>query len=206
MAEAVGGEELAARYRTWQTADLLRATTVEASTYSPEALVLLHRELVHRGCAPAEPQSMLSAFDERAELRGVKGFLALMVFAIGLRSVLELVQAAIFVSGQLSIGGAVLSLVHGSLGLFGLATGVLLLRVDRRAPRIATAWFIALLVAYVAMLLFVYWISGQVRWRSGAPSLFFPLVWLEYLRLSRRVKATYGSPLPPEAAAAAAAE
>ncbi len=45
MAEPVDREEFASCYRRWETADVVRATTVEASSYRPEALAALRHEL-----------------------------------------------------------------------------------------------------------------------------------------------------------------
>jgi hypothetical protein len=207
MEQPVNLEELASRYRTWETADLLRATTVEASTFPAEALALLREELERRGNTPAELDAVSGTLAvERERLRGVKGFLALMVLGIGLTSAATLL-AAIGAAGRHPLASSsTYALAWAAVGLSGLGTCVLLLRTNPRAPRIAAGWFVLFLVVGLAFSLAGWWLSGQFPWRIALRSLIYPLVWLEYLRVSKRVKVTYSSPRPREPVSTAAFE
>jgi hypothetical protein len=181
-------EELASRYRSWDTEALRRATTVEASTYRPEALVLLRRELEGRPDAAAAEPPPVGGASER-ELRGVRGSLAWMVFAIGSQS------AWMFVDGFFAHGHKLFdALMEGSIGFYGLLVCWMLLRIDQRAPRAATIFFVlTLLLSLNSITLSV--IASHFQSYDFSP-LTYPISWLSYLWRSERVRVTY-SPAPP---------
>ena len=195
MAERVDMKDLAARCRCWGTGDLVQATTVEASTYTPDELALLRKELESRpAAAPFGPEPpMFKSIG--SDLRGVGGFLALMVLDIGLASVSTLFKA-IRVLGQ----SPFVALINGSLAAYGVLVCWLLISIDRRAPRAAAIWYVLILILSLSVVAF----SGLTRNLVVALGLAFvlavyPIVWLSYLRFSDRVKITYGPARPQPA-------
>lgn len=196
MAEPADLEELASLYRRWEPEELVRAIGEEASTYSPEALALLRQELASRGLRPGQLEAAVSGprAAERERLRGVRGFLALMVFDIGSRSLLSLFVVVRLLSAQPRRTEILLALLAAFMGLYGLLVCVLLVRRRPRAPREAAAWF-ALLLATCLVLVYSLWQDGSLRW--PAAFLFYPALWLLYLWKSRRVKITFGPPPEP---------
>jgi len=201
MAEPIDQEELASRYRRWETADLVRATTAEASTYTPEALAALTHELERRRPVPEPLQDTLGSLEGR--LRGVKGLLALMVFAIGLESVYLLLEGIRDFQRYSLVNAIIAGLINGGLGLFGLFSCRLLLRIDPRAPRAATAWFI-LVMAVGVVSLAVLLLTGKASPVRALVVRLDLLLWLLYLQVSQRVKITYGSSAQPQIAEIAA--
>jgi hypothetical protein len=190
MAESVDQGHLASRYRRWETADLVRATTVEASNYRPEALAALRHELERRQPIPEALQDTLGSLEDR--LRGVRGLLALMVFAIGLESVNLLLEVIRDFQRYSLVTAIITSLIKGGLGLFGLFTCRLLLHIDPHAPRVATVWFM-LVMAVSVVSLAARLLTGKAHPAAADVVRLDPLLWLLYLQMSKRVKITYGS-------------
>ncbi|HVR12059.1 MAG TPA: hypothetical protein VMW75_28710 [Thermoanaerobaculia bacterium] len=204
MAEPID-QELASRYRRWETADLVRATTVDAADYRPEALVALRHELECRQPIPEAVEETPDPPDPPEDrLRGVGGLLALMIYAIGSHSVDFLREGIRIFQPYLLATANIAGLIIGSLGLFGLASCWLLLRIDPRAPRSATRWCLLVTAAGVVALA-VRLLTGKA---PPADALAFPfdtLLWLVYLKFSQRVEITYGSPGRQEIAETVAA-
>jgi hypothetical protein len=189
-AEPVDQEDLASPYRWWKTADLVRATTAEASTYTPEALAALRHELERRDTVPEAFQDTLGSLE--GQLRGVRGLLALMLFAIGFESVYLLLDVIRDFQRYSFVTAVIAGLIKGGLGLFGLFSCRQLLRIDPRAPRVATAWFI-LVMAVGVVSLSILLLAGKAPPASTLVVRVEPVLWLLYLQVSKRVKITYGS-------------
>jgi hypothetical protein len=155
-----------------------------------------------QGDAPA-----FSAFaDPEVELRGVRGWLALMIFGMALTSCANLFDAVQILAAPRSLYILVLLItaVEAAISAFGLFTCVLLLRQKPYAPAVAVAWFLALGAVFLSGAGFGYMFTGQLRaaWFRG---FIYVAVWLAYLARSRRVRVTYRrvrqvSPRPDTAA------
>src|SRR5579862_7427722 len=86
--------DLAARYTSWDTEDLLRAATAEASDFTPEALAAMRQELERRSHA-ADPEPAMDAGGPPAAAAapaGVRGFLFVLSLLLGMESI-KLLQA-----------------------------------------------------------------------------------------------------------------
>jgi hypothetical protein len=179
-------ESLAAVYQTWETEDLVRAVSVETSSYMPEALHLLRQELERRNVTTAEQLDLAETAEAQRQenLVGVKGWLRFFVVVLTLNSLV-----LIFVSPSPWIPGLSLSVrllfAAPLLGLLGLVTSVLLVKSHPRAPNWAMAWLI--LNIFIGM--------GSKFFANGSTSLLSTLaggiLWLRYFSVSKRVKATY---------------
>jgi len=181
-------ESLAAVYQTWETEDLVRAVTVDAASYTPEALSRLHRELERRNVATAEHQILLETAEaeRRSEsLVGVRGWLRFFVVILSLNSLTLLLTVPAPWSPGYSLSGRVLLSSTVLLGLLGLVIGFLLVRRYRWAPRWAIAWLLLNLATGIGSIFFA---NGSP---SSASTLVSSLVWIRYFQVSKRVKATY---------------
>jgi len=181
-------EALAEVYRTWETEDLVRAATVDAMDYTPEALRPLRRELARRNVAVAEKEILAAETQERnKKLVGVSGWLGFFLLLLGVNSFRIL---WVFLPLAASHGMAPLQrayvLGRVALGVIGIAACVLLVARTRRAPRWAAAFLI------LNMTLGVVSIGFTRTPLSAASPLLAGTFWLLYLSTSRRVKATYG--------------
>jgi hypothetical protein len=78
------------------------------------------------------------------------------------------------------------------IGAYGLVCCVLLVLKDRRAPRLAALWFIAVVVLGVVNSVHIYSVTGTFT-PLFLFSIFHSGIWLTYLSISKRVKATYGA-------------
>lgn len=79
--------ELAERYQTWGTEELIRAATVERASYQTEALVLIERELQQRNVPTAEQDAIrdrlqTEELQQERKLCGVRGVLLLFVIVV----------------------------------------------------------------------------------------------------------------------------
>lgn len=148
--------------------------------------------------APASrsiPEPVLATGPTRLEPTGVGGWLALLIFGIGIATpisaVVEIARTASTAEGAWAFGGSLLVLVAFAAG--GVYTGWALWRRWPDAPKTAL-WFI-LGVAGLSAVGFVMLIiegadpaqtAGQIVGLSV-----WVLVWTSYLRKSRRVRNTY---------------
>jgi hypothetical protein len=195
MAETADMAALASRCRAWQAADLVRATTVDAPTYTPEALEVLRRELDRRNDqedGEGRPLVTFSSFTPaRNPLRGVGGWLAWMVLGIGGQSVQAIVESISFSLSHSFASAVIVVAVDGTLGIFGIYTCVILLRQKPKADRFAMSWFILIAILMGISLL----LARGAGPPSRGLSLVYPLLWMAYLWKSERVEATYRAPM-----------
>jgi len=187
--------KLAVRYRSWDTQDLVRATTVEAEEYTPEAIRLIRQELQERDLTPeveetVESQVVVEAKKEQRSLTGIRGWLLVFVVLFGLNSGARLL-AEIFALGQALPGIVKLDIiVEMFISIYALSTCWLLLSRHPKAPQHAKAAVVIFCFFAVGSWLAFYW--------GGLPAGPFPLsassfacIWWSYLSYSKRVRFTY---------------
>jgi Protein of unknown function (DUF2569) len=187
--------DLAATYARWDTADLVRAATTEAFDFTPEALAAMRQELERRGCRAGREQTMAAGAPSISEQvpTGIGGTLLLLIVALGLESILTLLTWLGALGALHHPVSRLIGAAWACIGAYGLVCCALLVRKDRRAPRLAALWFIAMVVLGVVTSLHNYSVTGTLR-----PLLLLRIsvqsgAWLTYLSVSERVKATYGA-------------
>ncbi len=188
----VSQAELAARYRTCPTEDLV-AATAEPDSYTPEALAAIEDELARRGCSASQRQELLEAAGKKSEGRsreisGVKGFLAWMVFVIAAGSVTILASVGIAARSGSSLASWSMLLSAGQ-GAFGLFVCVLLVTKSPRAPGYAAMWW--LLIIAIGLANALYFDPDGVATGETISNITGSVLWLTYLYSSKRVEATY---------------
>jgi len=184
----------AAKYARWETEDLVRAATTEAFEFTPEALTAMRRELARRGCAVGPEKTMAAgapAILEQAPA-GIGGALLLLIVVLGVVSIQTLLTWVGVLGALHQPVSRVIAAAWACIGAYGLACCALLVRKDRRAPRLAALWFIAAVVLGVVTSVHNYSVTG-----TFTPLFLFTIfhsgIWLTYLSISKRVKATYGA-------------
>lgn len=186
--------DLAATYARWDTEDLVRAATTEAFEFTPEALRAMRQELERRGYTAGPEQGMAAGAPTTFERvpTGIGGALLLLVVVLGVVSIQTLLT---WVGVLGALHHAVSRLIAAAwvcIGAYGLVCCTLLVLKDRRAPRLAGLWFIAVAVLSVVSSVHIYSVTG-----TFTPVFLFSIlhsgIWLTYLSSSRRVRATYGA-------------
>ncbi|MBZ0113284.1 MAG: hypothetical protein K8J08_12540 [Thermoanaerobaculia bacterium] len=185
--------EMDSIYQGWTNEDLLCAAGPERHEYRPEAIQAIDAELARRGMVGADreelEQSRVVEEERRTqELTGVHGWLllfALIVLGNSASTVIggtrELLQNPL---------GGVLRLPEVAVGAYGCYVFALLMQKRRTAPKHAARWLFMAFGVTVFYAIYAYWLMREI---ILAP--FYGvgiLMWLEYLRKSRRVAATYG--------------
>ncbi|MEP7013345.1 MAG: DUF2569 family protein [Acidobacteriota bacterium] len=189
-------EERVARYRAWETEELIRAVRFDWNGYTPEALALIEEELAARNHPVVERRDLeVVAADlqgrDLQRLTGIKGWLLLLVLIILINSSFALFGAAKSLRHPPPVEWA-FAFLTGGFGLFGLATFVLLLTKHRLAPEYAKALF--LLAMTISLLQAFYFKSpGWFPSFPLADTMQGGVFWIAYLSVSKRVKMTYGS-------------
>lgn len=181
------------RFQGWANEDLLRASGPEREEYRPEAIIQIEAELARRGVRGAERDNLAysMAVEEgrrRRELTGVRGWLllfALIVLGNSLSRVLGGARQAL--QDPFS---AVLALPGFAVGAYGCYVFGLLLTKRRSAPQHATRWLVVGFGVSVFYLILTRGFTGGVIF-AGFAGLGCS-IWVEYLRKSIRVAATYG--------------
>ncbi|HXO42135.1 MAG TPA: DUF2569 family protein [Thermoanaerobaculia bacterium] len=187
--------DLAATYARWDTEDLVRAATTAAFEFTPEALTAMRQELERRGYTAGPEQAMAAGAPTVFEQvpTGIGGILLLFIVILGVESIRTLVAWVGALGALHHPVGRLIAVAWTCIGAYGLICCVLLVRKDRRAPRLAALCFIAMVVVGVLNALHNYFVMGILRTpfllRIGVHSG----IWLTYLSISKRVKATYGA-------------
>lgn len=197
MNSANDSGKLAAQYRSWTTEDLVRATTLEAEEYTPEAVSLMREELQGRNLT-AEAQEALEgrvegeATSAQRSLVGIRGWLLVFVVLFGLNFGVVLVSD-IFALAQPLPGIAYFATVlEIFVGIYALGALWLLVSRHPRAPQHAQAVLVIFCFLAIGS-----WLA--FHWRGYPPGLFpvgavgFACVWWSYLSYSRRVRLTYST-------------
>jgi hypothetical protein len=187
--------DLAATYARWDTEDLARAATTEAFEFTPEALTAMHQELERRGYTTGPEQAMAAGAPTNFEPvpTGIGGTLLLFIVILGVESIRTLL-AWVRVLGALHHPvGRLIAVAWTCIGAYGLICCVMLVRKDRRAPSLAALFFIAMVVLGVVNSLHNYFVMGTLRPLSLLRIGVHSGIWLTYLSISKRVKATYGA-------------
>ncbi|MGD2116690.1 MAG: hypothetical protein PVG07_16675 [Acidobacteriota bacterium] len=181
-------------YRSWTEEDLLQAVNAGREEYRREAIEMIEEELDRRGIdgenrADLEQKIRSEREEAMGRWAGVRGWL--LIFTL----LLALVSLAFIVEGlnlYFSQGGPVLAQwflwVIGGYGCYVVA---LLVQRDPSAPRRAFRLVFVFLVPTLGPALLIYpSTSGTFLLLCFSGAMIFGL--LEYLRVSRRVAATYG--------------
>jgi hypothetical protein len=195
MAEshAVETEPLAQQFERWSTERLLRAAAAPPSEFSEPAREAILAELGARDVAISELPSTEEL--DRAELTGVRGWLLFFVITVAFNAAWQLlsgaagVQLAVAASagGQYLPPSAFVGFPQAGIGALGFAVFALLLKRHSMAPMLAQAWLAAgILLSLVAFVM-----------GGGAAPWIYPIIWLVYLRRSKRVAFTYERPGTP---------
>jgi hypothetical protein len=185
--------DLERRYGTWETDALLRAATVDADEFAPEAILIMRRVLEGRGIGTAEIDDYAALArverQKRAQaLTGIGGFLLVFIILFAIRS-LSLIGEAVLVIGMSPSEHVLWSagLTIGLLGAYGVYCCVQLIRKSTKAlwhtNTCLTLWFIF----WVANLVLQFITIGT--YTGGG----FPLAWALYFTSSKRVANTYAS-------------
>jgi Protein of unknown function (DUF2569) len=186
--------DLAATYVRWDTDDLVRAATTEAFELTPEALTAMRQELARRGCTAGPGQAMAAGaptiFDRAPT--GIGGALLLLIVVLGVVSIQTLLTWVGVLGALHHPVSRLIAAAWACIGAYGLVCCALLVLKDRRAPRLAALWFIAAVVLGVVNAVHNYSVTG-----TFTPLFLFTIfhsgIWLTYLSISKRVKATYGA-------------
>ena len=187
--------DLAATYARWDTEDLVRAATTEAFEFTPEALTAMRQELERRGYRAGPEQAMAAGAPTILEPvpTGIGGTLLLLIVVLGVESIRTLLA---WVGALGALHHPVSRLIAAAwvvIGGCGLVCCALLVRKDRRAPRFAALWFIAVAVLGVINSLHNDSVTGTLRPLLVLQIILHSGIWLTYLSSSKRVKATYGA-------------
>lgn len=181
--------DLAVTYARWDTEDLVRAATTKAFELTPEALAAMRQELERRGRTAGPKQAMAAGAPSTT---GIGGTLLLLIVVLGVVSIQTLLT---WVGALGTLHHPVSRLIAAAwacIGAYGLVCCALLVLKNRRAPGLAALWFIAVVVLGVVNAVHNYSVTG-----TFTPLLLFALlhsgIWLTYLSISKRVKATYGA-------------
>jgi len=186
--------DLAATYARWDTEDLVRAATSEAFEFTPEALTAMRQELERRGCTAGREQAMAAGAPTVFEQAptGIGGTLLLLIVVLGVVSIQTLLTWVGVLGALHHPGSRLIAAAWACSGAYGLVCCALLVLKDRCAPRLAALWFIAVVVLAVVNSLHNYSVTG-----TFTPLFLFTIfhsgIWLTYLSISKRVKATYGA-------------
>jgi len=185
--------DLAARYAKWETEDLARAATAQASEFTPDALTVMRQELERRGqVAGPEPLPATGATAAGVGPIGVGGLLRLFVFLLGMGSIEAMGGAPGVLDGSRGAASRLMAAAWGWTGAYGIVCCVLIMRRDRRAPGWAALWLVAVVVLSFVDSLHDYFVLGTFT--SGFLSaILYCGIWLTYLSKSRRVRATFGT-------------
>ncbi len=200
MTTQAAREEMVARFRAWETEDLIRAAKIDSHGYTPEALALIAEELATRNDSVDqlhELEEVVAESHDREvqQLTGIKGWLLVLVLVVANGSATSLVNAARSIR-QVPSEMQVFAFIAGAYGVFGLVTLGLLLSKHRRAPGFARTLFLSAMAISLVEAFYFYYREWRVH--------FFPLatmasgaLWFTYLSVSKRVKATFRIQ-PPE--------
>lgn len=187
--------KLANRYKSWNTEDLVRATTLESQEYTPEANNFMLEELRGRDLTPEAQEAIEhgvveEAHREKRSLVGIRGWLLVFVVLFALNF------GAVLVSGVFGLAQPLPAFVKLALvldiviGLYALGTLWFLISRHPRAPHHAKAAVVVFCFLAIGSWLTFYW-GGLAPGRFPIDAVSFACVWWSYLSYSRRVRFTY---------------
>jgi hypothetical protein len=185
-------------YKNWSDGELLRATTAEKQSYEPWALDLMARELSRRDISHSEKESAEKEVLEQVEsefkrLTGVHGFLLLFVVVLVVNSLFAALFGLAFVRA-----GDLVIMLFGVLWLifagYGFSVVYLLIRKQSTAPQHAERLLILGCLLSIVSALVVWMVTPGSNLAPAFYGVIGALLWLGYLRSSRRVANTYGPP------------
>jgi cation transport ATPase len=189
-------EELAKRYQSMTTEDLVAAATVHCTDYQAEALDLIEKELKSRNVSVDQKREIQQQVEQQELLRdehllGVRGWLIVFLIVVAINSIIGLFGGIDSLAKSQNFLGFLLVLPKSIIGCYGFFVLVLLIRRKPSAPEHASRWIIASFVYSLVVGFVVLAVS-----RSSEGFLFLPwaiatLPWLTYLEKSRRVAVTY---------------
>lgn len=185
-------------YKTWPTAELVQAATVERQDYDDQALNLMTRELARRGVSKAEKASIRSQFlrwttSQKKALTGIRGSLLFFVVMLGLGSAL----LAFAGWTNLSSGGfdnTLRGIFNMVLACYGFLVFYLLVRKRSAAPQHAR-WFVIIVLLFEVLAAIQIWNDSDHLGPTlidRTKGVLFWLFWLLWLESSPRIASTYG--------------
>lgn len=189
--------ELAQRYQSWATEDLVRAASFDRGDYLPEAITAIEKELSSRDVSIEDraqiEQDILKERQETEErINGVHGWLLLLIIIVLVSSLIVMLQSlSIPDSGAATFATTALLILPGLLlSLYGFFVFVLLVRKHKKAPSHAAIWLIGSVCYAIFVGVLIFLLTGKINMvvpftAAGA------FVWLVYLAKSRRVALTY---------------
>jgi hypothetical protein len=188
-----GAAELAARYRAWETADLLQAASHEAADFTPQALGLIHDELERRG-QPVEKLTQTDAPaplppDARASLIGVKGWLLAFVVLFALAVAAMLLENLLLLTTIAPLPIKLTAALQLLIAAYGVVAFALLVTKHPRAPLHAMAVLAGLFLVRIGCWAYLSHLGAESEFPTAA--IGFSCIWSAYLSVSRRVRMTY---------------
>lgn len=188
-------EKLAARYRSWDTEDLVRATTLEAQEYTSEAIGLMRQELQKRDLTPEAQEAVEAQVDSDAQrkqksLVGVRGWLLVFVVLFALNFGAALVSGIFGLAQPLPAFVKLALALNVMVGFYALGSLRLLVSRHPKAPQHAKIAVVAFCFLAIGSWLAFYWV-GLTPGRFPVGAVIFTCVWWSYLSYSKRVQFTY---------------
>lgn len=179
-------------YQDWTNEDLLCAAGPERHEYRADAVRAIDAELARRGLDGADREQLERGMVERErrtrELTGVRGWLLVFALLVLGNSVSAVIGGTRGLLQNPLVG--VFRLPELAAGVYGCYVFALLMLKRQTAPKHAAHWLFVAFGVTVFQAIYTYWLEREV--------LLMPLyglgvlIWVEYLRRSRRVAATYG--------------
>jgi len=194
----VDHNELAQRYTSWATEDLVRATSVDRGDYLPEALAAMENELSSRDIsierAEIEQDVRKEGQETEERLRGVRGWLLYFVIMVFVGSLIGVVESLNILTEPANSTEVLITIPLLILSLYGFFVFVLLVRKHKTAPSRAAKLLVASAVYTFLLGVLIYLMTGELTIAplGGAGAV----VWLTYLNGSRRVALTYPQESP----------
>lgn len=187
--------DLADRYKSWETEELVRAVTLEADEYTAEAVHLIRAELEQRGVTTKEQEALQvkvsdALQEEERPYVGIKGWLAVFVVVFMANFALILVRSLFSFDASLPPSVKVVLALEGFLGAYALVPTWWLLSRDERGPSHAGAVILTFCVLELCSWLYFYWRDVTLQ-EFPFRTVLFTIVWWSYLSTSKRVRLTY---------------
>jgi hypothetical protein len=196
--------ELERKYGEWPDERLLTALHLETEQYDPSVIPVMRRVLDGRGLPAEESDALLSEIhaereSEVAELSRVRGWLVVWIIVLALNSLILLLAGGrtFLVAPPGLVVFVALPMV--AVGFYGFYCAYLLVKKRSQAPENARRWLIlgVTLNCFTALALWGVF-EARVPLAPLLGSVYFTLLWLEYLSESRRAACVYQTTDRPE--------
>ena len=193
-------DELMKRYNSMSTEDLIKAVTIDRKDFKLEAIKLIEKELTLRNVPLDQAQEAQKKIEQEemikeSQLHGVRGWLLIFIIILAVNSIFIIVSGVITLTKIKNMPGFILfiSLLMPLVGCYGFFSSILLFKRNETAPAHARRWLIANLVCSLLyiIVIFEFSINKYLLVLSGVSSLIFAIIWISYLKASRRIALTY---------------